>query len=140
MKYVILSDAPPDYSARAEAALVASGRAGLVPVFATKTLTVYSVPNPQPILTGPGLPQLESLTEAQMDLVVTQAGRYRIAVRWSPYWQASAGCLSEGKDGMIRLTTWSAHIRSARLPGERRAGARRADGDHAALQGAVTIG
>ncbi len=105
VKYVVLSDAPPDYSARAEAALVSGGRAGLTPVFSTHTLTVYAVPKPQPIVTGPGAARLESLTEARMDLVVTEAGRYRIAVRWSPYWQSSAGCISEGKDGMIRLTT-----------------------------------
>ena len=105
VKYVVLSDAPPDYSARAEAALVSGGRAGLVPVFATQTLTIFAVPHPTPILTGPGAPRLESLTEARMDLVVTQAGRYRIAVRWSPYWQSSAGCVGKGKDGMIRLTT-----------------------------------
>ena len=105
VKYVVLSDAPPDYSARAEAALVSGGRAGLEPVFSTNTLTVYAVPSPQPIVTGPGRARLLSLTEARMDLVVTEAGRYRIAVRWSPYWQSSAGCISEGKDGMIRLTT-----------------------------------
>ena len=127
MKYVVLSDAPPDYSARAEAALVSSGRAGLAPVFATQTLTIFAVPHPTPIVTGPGSPRLESLTEARMDIVVTQAGRYRIAVRWSPYWQSSAGCLSKGTDGMIRLTTRQAEVRAARLPGERRAGARRAD-------------
>ena len=105
VKYVVLSAAPPDYSARAEAALVSGGRAGLEPVFSTQTLTVFAVPKPQPIVTGPGRARLESLTEARMDLVVTQPGRYRIAVRWSPYWQSSAGCISEGKDGMIRLTT-----------------------------------
>jgi len=110
VKYVVLSSAPPDYSARAEAALVSSGRAGLVPVMATQTLTIYEVPSPTPILTGPGFPRLDSLTEARMDLFVTQAGRYRIAVRWSPYWAASAGCITEGKDGMIRLTTRGATV------------------------------
>jgi len=105
VKYVVLSSAPPDYSSRAEAALVGSGRGGLVPVMATQTLTIYQVPTPTPILTGPGSPQLASLTQARMDLVVTEAGRYRIAVRWSPYWTASAGCIGDGKDGMIRLTT-----------------------------------
>ncbi|HUJ92046.1 MAG TPA: hypothetical protein VLW05_05060 [Gaiellaceae bacterium] len=110
VKYVLLSSAPPDYSSRAEAALVAAGRGGLVPVLATKELTIYAVPKPTPILTGPGFPRLESLTEARMDVAVTQAGRYRIAVRWSPYWQASAGCIGEGKDGMIRLTTRRAEV------------------------------
>jgi hypothetical protein len=36
---------------------------------------------------------------------VHRGGTYRIAVRWSPYWRASSGCLSAGKDGMIRLRT-----------------------------------
>jgi hypothetical protein len=105
VRYVVLTDSPPDYSARAEATLISSGRAGLMPVFATQKLTIFAVPNPQPIVTGPGAARLLSLTEARMDLVVTRAGRYRIAVRWSPYWQSSAGCVGKGKDGMIRLTT-----------------------------------
>jgi hypothetical protein len=41
---------------------------------------------------------------------VTQAGRYRIAVRWSPYWHTSSGCLTEGKDGMLRLVTFGPAI------------------------------
>jgi hypothetical protein len=31
-------------------------------------------------------------------------------VRWSPYWHASSGCLNEGKDGMLRLTTRRAQV------------------------------
>ena len=106
VRFVILSDAPPDYSSRAEATLVASGRAGLVPVLATQSLTIYEVPNAQPILTGPGDPRIESLTESRMTVSVAQAGRYRLAVRWSPYWRASSGCLTKGKDGMLRLVTF----------------------------------
>ena len=34
-----------------------------------------------------------------------EIGTYRVAVRWSPYWSASHGCLSQGPDGMLRLTT-----------------------------------
>ena len=54
--YVVLSDAPPDYSSRAEAALVRSGLAGLRPVFRTGTLTIYAVPKARPIVTGPASP------------------------------------------------------------------------------------
>ena len=39
-----------------------------------------------------------------------RGGRYRVAVRWSPYWHASLGCLAKGGDGMIRLTTRRAHF------------------------------
>jgi hypothetical protein len=31
-------------------------------------------------------------------------GDYRVAIRSSPYWQASTGCLRAGRDGMLRLT------------------------------------
>ncbi|HEY5059546.1 MAG TPA: hypothetical protein VII51_11080 [Gaiellaceae bacterium] len=105
VRYVVLTKSPPDYSARAEAALVRSGRAGLRPVFATSELTIYAVPKPRSIVTGPGSPHLASLTQARIGVDVHRGGNYRIAVRWSPYWRASNGCLSEGKDTMLRLQT-----------------------------------
>jgi hypothetical protein len=106
--YVVLTDATPDYSARAEARIVRSGRAGLAPVFRTRRVTVYAVPSPAPIVTGPGRPRLLSLTDARLRLHVSQGGTYRVAVRWSPYWRASNGCLSKGADGMLRLRTRAA--------------------------------
>ena len=106
--YVVLSSAAPDYSARREATLVRSGRAGLRPVFKTKALTIYAVPQPRPILTGPGSPLLLALTQQQIQVAVKQGGTYRIAVRYSPYWRASDGCLRQGPDGMLRLQTRAA--------------------------------
>jgi hypothetical protein len=103
--YVVLANAPPDYSARNEGALVRSGRAGLRLVFATKTLTIYAVPKPRPIVTGPGSPLLLSLTQQRIRVALRQRGTYRIAVRYSPYWTASRGCLREGNDGMLQLQT-----------------------------------
>jgi hypothetical protein len=105
IKYVVLSDASPDYSARREAKLLRSGRSGLMPVLATKSLTIFAVPHAQPIITGPAHPRLASLTGSRMSAVMHRAGTYRIAVRYSPYWRASNGCLSKGKDGMLRLIT-----------------------------------
>jgi hypothetical protein len=108
--YVVLSHAPPDYSARAEAKLVRSGRAGLRPVFRTAKLTVYAVPDPQSIVTGPATPFVVSLSEARLRVLVPEGGTYRIAVRYSPYWRASDGCLSRGPDGMLRLRTRAAQL------------------------------
>lgn len=101
--YVVLSKAPPDYSSVAEARLVRSGRSGLVPVFRTAELTIYRVPAARPILTGPGSPRIVRMTDARMVLALSRGGSYRIAVRWSPYWRASHGCISKGVDGMLRL-------------------------------------
>lgn len=105
IRYVVLADAPSDYSSRAEAKLVRSGRSGLKPVFFSSSLTIYAVPHPRAIVTGPGRPVVTSLTASHVKLAVHRGGTYRIAVRWSPYWRASNGCLSKGKDGMIRLRT-----------------------------------
>jgi hypothetical protein len=79
-------------------------------VFHSRTLTIYQVPQPQAIITGPGAPRLVSFGDARIGAVVHRGGTYRIAVRWSPYWHASLGCLAKGKDGMLRLTTRHAHF------------------------------
>jgi hypothetical protein len=108
--YVLLANATPDYSSQGEATLVRDGRLGLTRVFHTKELSIYSVPHARSIITGPGNPVLTSLTESRIGVAVRRGGTYRIAVRWSPYWHASLGCLSQGKDQMIRLTTLHAHF------------------------------
>ena len=43
------------------------------------------------------------LTESQVTVRAAEAGTYRLAIRYSPYWMASTGCLDPGKDSMIRL-------------------------------------
>ncbi|MFN2627310.1 MAG: hypothetical protein ABR569_01580 [Gaiellaceae bacterium] len=105
VRYVVLTGAPPDYSARGEAALLKSERSGLKPVFVTRALTIYQVPRARPILTGPGSPRVAALRQTRVDLIVRRPGRFHLAVRWSPYWHASRGCLTESKDGMISLRT-----------------------------------
>jgi len=106
--YVVLTDALPDYSSRREARLVRSGRAGLRRVFATRTVSIYAVPRPRPILTGPGKPAVLALRESQLLVRVTQGATYRISVRWSPYWHASRGCLSRATGGLLGLRTRTA--------------------------------
>jgi hypothetical protein len=110
VRYVVLAHAPPDYSARAEAQLIRSGRAGLRRVFRSRDLTIYAVPRPRPIVTGPGAPSLRALTQSRIAVAVHRGGGYRIAVRWTPYWHASDGCLGRGGDGMLRLRTRRAEL------------------------------
>lgn len=105
VRYVVLSSAPPDYSSVAEAALLRSGKARLPVVFRDRHLTIFAVPSPRPLLTGPGRARVVFFGH---DRVVVQTGRrgaYRIGVRYSPYWQVSNGCLAATADGMVRLTT-----------------------------------
>jgi len=109
----VLPRAPLDYSSRAEAALVESGRAGLSVVYVDKLISIYRVPDAVPIVTGPARARVLALTQERVVVSVPRGGTYRIAVRYSPYWRTSDGCLSKGKDGMLRLTTL--HARVARI-------------------------
>ena len=103
VRYVVLANAPPDYSAEAETDLLKSGRLPVQIVYLDHGVTIYEVPSPRSIVTGPGTPRIVSMRESGMTVRVDKAGLYRIAVRSSPYWHASSGCVSAGKDGMIRL-------------------------------------
>jgi hypothetical protein len=106
--YVVLTRSPPDYSSRQETALVRGGRVGLRRVWASTEIAIYAVSRPQPIMTGPGRPGVLALRESRILVRVTRAGTYRLAVRWSPYWQASTGCLTRAHGGMLRLRTLAA--------------------------------
>ena len=110
VRYVVLSDAPPDYSSRGEAALLRSGRSGLVPVLRTPHLTVLELPDARPLVTGPGPAHVVSFGQARMLLRLDGRGRYRVAVRYSPYWQTPHACASRGEDGFLRVTTRRARL------------------------------
>jgi hypothetical protein len=106
--YVVLTDAPPDHSSRREARIVRSGLTGLTRVFARRGISIYRVPRPQPIVTGPGKPKVMALKESRLRVRVSRGGTYRVAVRWSPYWHASTGCLTRAPGGLLRLHTGGA--------------------------------
>jgi hypothetical protein len=103
VRYVVLTDAPPDYSARAEARLLRSGRSGLTRVMRTAHLSIYEVPAARKLITGPAPARVVELTQTRVSVHVAARGTYRLAIRYSPYWSASSGCLDPGKDSMIRL-------------------------------------
>ena len=103
VRYVVLTSAPVDYSARGEARLLRSGRSHLRPVFWTSELTVFEVPGATRLVTGPGVPGVLEFSQSRIVLELTRPGRYRLAVRFSPYWQPSAGCVIRRKDGMVEL-------------------------------------
>jgi len=105
VRYVVLTDSAPDYSARAEATLLRSGRSGLVPVLRTRHLTLFAVPQPIALVTGPYPARVLRLGDTSMTLALGGPGRYRVAVRYSPYWSTTKGCVSEGSDMMLRIVT-----------------------------------
>jgi hypothetical protein len=103
VRYVVLADAPPDYSSRAEAALIRSGRTDLKLVYWNAHLLVYELPDPKPLIVGPAPSTVMWLYPERIVATFSVPGTYRVKVRWSPYWRASSGCVSETKDGMTRL-------------------------------------
>jgi hypothetical protein len=100
VRYVVLTSAPSDYSARGEADLVRSGRAGLTQVYATPHLRIFELPAPRPILEGG---RVLGVTATRIALDLPRAGAYRLAVRYSPYWQAEGACLTRRADGMTTV-------------------------------------
>jgi hypothetical protein len=70
----------------------------------TAQLAIYEVPAPRPIVTGPAGAYVRELTRSRLVVRLAHRGTYRVAVRYSPYWHASSGCLGRGADGMVRLS------------------------------------
>jgi hypothetical protein len=103
VRYVVLTGAPPDYSARGEAALLRSGRSGLNPVFRSANFRVFAVPSPHSILTGPAPSTVTSMSATTVRIRLVAAGVYRLAVRYSPYWHVEGACLSKRPDGMTNV-------------------------------------
>ncbi|MDX6513955.1 MAG: hypothetical protein QOE36_3459 [Gaiellaceae bacterium] len=103
VRYVVLTKAKPDYSARGESRLLLSGHSGLRTVHSTATVTIYAVPSPRPLVTGPGEARVLHLGRSWINMYLDKPGRYRVAVRWSPYWHTTAGCVTSGDDGMVRV-------------------------------------
>jgi hypothetical protein len=103
VRYVVLTDGELDYTSHGEAKLLRSGGSGLRRVFASRHIRIFEVPSPRPVVQGSGTAEVLALTHDRLVLRVTP-GRYRVAIRFSPYWEASAGCLVRGRDGMLRLT------------------------------------
>jgi hypothetical protein len=46
-----------------------------------------------------------NLSESGVVVRVEARGDYRVAVRYSPYWHASSGCVAPRADGMTTLRT-----------------------------------
>jgi hypothetical protein len=104
VRYVVLANAPVDYSSRNEAALLRSGRSGLVLVKRLPNLAIYQLPHPTPLVTGPASAFIAWLWPSRLVAQFDAPGTYRIRVRWSPYWLPSTGCVSRSSDGMTNMT------------------------------------
>ena len=103
VRWVALPDAPLDYSAAAEAALVRRGLPYLHEVYRDDHWRLFAVRAPASMASGPAV--VTRLRDEQIDLQARAAGTVALRVWFSPYWRltAGSGCVERAPDGRIRL-------------------------------------
>jgi hypothetical protein len=105
VKYVIVPHAPLEaVDAPGEAALVRSGRSSLRRVWSDANGTIYAVPHPQAILSGPGRSTISSLSSSRIVGRVARPGRYVLRVHFTPYWRVSGAVVCVQPAGTTRTT------------------------------------
>jgi hypothetical protein len=77
--------------AAAEAALLRSGRSGLVLVRRTADLEIFALRHPLPLLRPATLGTVTEITSQRIAGAVRQPGTYQLDVTYMPYWEASPG-------------------------------------------------
>jgi hypothetical protein len=112
VRYVALADAPIDYSAAQEAALVRGGLPYLREVWRDAHWRVFEVRGARPLAGGATVARMGI---DDLDLVAPRPGRVVVRVRWTPYWklEGGPGCVAKAgswtavdlrRAGRVRLT------------------------------------
>jgi hypothetical protein len=98
VRFVAVSDAGLDYSARGEAALIDSGLPYLRLVMHGRHWRVYAVSHPTPIAQRDAV--LRSFGPDSLSLTAIRPGRVFLRVRYTPYWKLTqgSGCVSPAGD------------------------------------------
>jgi hypothetical protein len=107
IRFVAAPDAPLDYSARQEMALIRHGLPYLHLVTHSVHWRVYAVAHATPIVTG--VATLRAIGGDWLELDARTPGTVLVRVRFSPYWALTrgSGCVApQGQD--TRLTLWRA--------------------------------
>ena len=103
VRFVAISDADPDYSARAEVKLINRGLPYLHLVFRSRHWRVYQVHAATPIVQGPAT--LQSLGPGSLTLRASRPGTVVVHLRFTPYWALARGSGCVAPDGnATRLT------------------------------------
>jgi hypothetical protein len=89
VRYVAVSDAELDYSAKREVALIDRGLPFLRLVYRSRHWRVYAVRDATPIASGSAT--LTGLSPNSLQLEAHATGTTEMRVRWSPYWAITQG-------------------------------------------------
>ena len=106
VQYVLLASTPLDWEGGPqEAAILRSPSSGLQVVYRTKDWTIYRLPHPTPLVTGPATARVTSVGHTSIRGVVAAPGRYLLRTHYSEYLrlQAGAGCVRPGPGSMTWL-------------------------------------
>lgn len=105
--YVLISTDQLDPTSQQEAALLRSGRSGLVDVAHTGAWTIYALANPTPIITPAASARITQMATTSMTIQVTTPGTLTVRVHETPYWTAEEGgarvCVSLGTGPTTQL-------------------------------------
>lgn len=89
VRWVALPDTRFDYSARAEARLVAAGQPFLREVERTGHWRIFEVVGATGLVSGPAT--ITRTTADTVSLTVSEPGTVRLRMHWTPYWKVAAG-------------------------------------------------
>ncbi len=101
VRYVAVSDASLDYSARAERVLIARGLPYLKLVLHTRHWRMYAVSDATPL--SQGAATATAIGPNWVRLRATRAGTAFVRVRFTPYWSLGDGCV-QPRNGFTELT------------------------------------
>ncbi|MBV8065212.1 MAG: hypothetical protein JOY73_06795 [Actinobacteria bacterium] len=104
VEYVLLAATPLDWDGGPqEARVLRSPAAGLDVVYQSADWTIYRLPDPTPLLTGPATATVTDLGHTSIRAVVAAPGRYLLRTHYNPYWKLHGiGCVQPAPDSM----TW----------------------------------
>ena len=108
VEYVALSSTPLDWDGGPqERRVLQTPGSGLKVVFRSADWTIYRLPHPTPLVTGPGTALVTDFGHTIIRGDVSRPGRYLLRAHYNPYWKlAGHGCVERGPGKMtwLRLT------------------------------------
>ncbi len=105
VKYVFLPQDSLDYSAAQEAKLLESGDV-LPQIAELGSWRVFEVPDATPIATPANAITVRTIDGERLTVDTTKAGRYRLRVRYTPYWR-----VVQGDACVMPTSSWTTELR-----------------------------
>jgi hypothetical protein len=97
VRWVAVPDVALDYSAKAEADLIARGLPYLREIWRSPHWRLYAVADPKPLADPPA--RVLAGTTDSLTLATPRPGTIRLRIRWSPYWAVARGDACIAPDG-----------------------------------------